>query len=153
MIARLRAARHRDNGAAAVEFAILVPLLLLIVFGIMAVGLVLFSLISATHAAREAVRQIAVNDSGVTSCADLETYLATKSGFTPTNVVVVSEADGEPGDRITLTFDVPTNEGAVGALAGISSIFPGGSVVFPDSLSVEADARVEVAGDVSTGGC
>ena len=154
MIGRIRPTRgHRDDGASAVEFAILVPVLLIVVFGIIAAGLILWGQISATHAAREAVRQIAVNSDSVATCAALETYLETKSGFTPQDVAVENATDGEPGDRITLTFNVPTDESSVGALAGATAIIPGGAVIFPDELSVEADARVEEAGTISTGEC
>lgn len=153
MIARLRQATRRDDGASAVEFALLVPVLILIAFGIIAFGLILFSQISATHAAREAVRQIAVDDEAVATCADVLTYLSNKSGFTPQDLQVGTTGDAGPGERVTLTFEVPTSESAAGAFAGVTSLFPGGQILLPTSLTIEADARIEVTGAVAQGGC
>lgn len=153
MISRLRPRRRDDEGASAVEFALVVPLLLMIAFGIIAFGLVLFSQISATHAAREAVRQLAVNNPDLDSCTELSTYLSSKSGFAPTDITVTSDGDGSAGDQLTLSFQVPTSEGAVGAFAGITSIIPGGQVLLPDSLSIQADGRIEESGPVSQAGC
>ncbi len=152
-MARFRPKRRSDDGASAVEFALIVPVLLIIVFGIIAFGLVLFSQISATHAAREAVRQISVNNPDVDSCGELTEYITAKSGFAPSSVVATSDGDGSPGDQISLTVEVPTSEGAVGALAGVTSIIPGGQVILPESLTINADARIEETGPIAQLGC
>jgi hypothetical protein len=47
---------ERDHGAAAVEFALVVPILLLLVGGILDFGFAFNAQISLTHAAREGVR-------------------------------------------------------------------------------------------------
>lgn len=47
---------HAEDGAAAVEFALVLPVLILLVFGIMEFGLVFNRWLSVTHAAREGVR-------------------------------------------------------------------------------------------------
>lgn len=49
-----------DRGAAAVEFAVLLPLLVLIIGGIIDFGLMLNAEISLTHSAREGVRVEAI---------------------------------------------------------------------------------------------
>jgi Flp pilus assembly protein TadG len=152
MIARLRPWRRRDDGASAVEFAILVPVLLIITFGILAVGLLLFGQISATHAAREAARRLAVNDSTLTNCTALKTYLTGKSGFTPSSFTV-APASAKVGDQVTVKVTFKTDGTTVGALASISSIFPGGAVVFPKTITVSADSRVEEVGPITTTGC
>lgn len=46
----------RDDGAAAVEFALVLPLLLLLVFGIVDFGLAYQAKVELAHAAREGVR-------------------------------------------------------------------------------------------------
>jgi Flp pilus assembly protein TadG len=53
----IRAARRRDeSGAAAVEFALVVPFLLLIVFGIIVYGMVFAQSLSLSNSARQAAR-------------------------------------------------------------------------------------------------
>ncbi|NUT37963.1 MAG: pilus assembly protein [Hamadaea sp.] len=51
---------HRDGGAAAVEFALVLPLLLLIVFGIIDFGRLLNAQIKTTEAAREGARAASI---------------------------------------------------------------------------------------------
>jgi Flp pilus assembly protein TadG len=56
-------ARIRDQrGAAAIEFALVLPILLLLLFGIIEFGFVINSWISVTHAAREGVRVYALTN-------------------------------------------------------------------------------------------
>lgn len=63
MIARLR--RHAgDDGASAVEFALVVPLLLLIVFGIINFGVLFSQQLSLNNAVREGARRAVVGDPG-----------------------------------------------------------------------------------------
>ena len=53
--------RRGDRGAVAVEFALLVPLLVVILFAIIAVGIALFRVVNYTSAAREGARYAAVH--------------------------------------------------------------------------------------------
>jgi Flp pilus assembly protein TadG len=48
--------RFKQRGAAAVEFALLLPLLLLVVDGVLEFSMVMYDKVILTHAAREAVR-------------------------------------------------------------------------------------------------
>jgi Flp pilus assembly protein TadG len=48
--------RTKQRGASAIEFAIVLPLLLLVVDGVMEFGMLAFDKVMITHAAREAVR-------------------------------------------------------------------------------------------------
>jgi len=59
--------RARDRGAAAVEFALVVPLLLLLVMGILDYGRFFFDSVSLRQGAREAARQAVVQVYGA-SC-------------------------------------------------------------------------------------
>lgn len=152
MIARFRPKRRSDDGASAVEFALLVPVLLIITFGIVAVGLLLFSQISATHAARETARRLSVNDTALINCAAVSTYLASKSGVRPSSFTV-SPKNAKVGDELTVTVTMKTDGTSVGALASATSLFPGGSVLFPKSITVSADSRVEEVGPVTASGC
>jgi Flp pilus assembly protein TadG len=70
-----RSGREREEAASAVEFAILLPLLVVILGGIIDFGLMLNGQISLTHAAREGVRVEAVG-TGDPVAAATDAYLA-----------------------------------------------------------------------------
>ena len=52
---------QESSGSSAVEFALLLPVLVTIVFGIIEFGLIIFTLTTAESAARDATRQLATN--------------------------------------------------------------------------------------------
>jgi hypothetical protein len=56
MIARLRPASRRDEGAAAVEMALVLPILIMLLFGIISFGIVFAQKLALSNAAREAAR-------------------------------------------------------------------------------------------------
>jgi Flp pilus assembly pilin Flp len=58
---RTKKRRADERGAAAVEFALVLPILLLLVFGIVEFGLAFNRWITVTHAAREGVRVYALS--------------------------------------------------------------------------------------------
>src|SRR5215470_9165028 len=66
----LRAAkrRHEERGASAVEFALVVPFLLLIVFGIIVYGMVFAQSLSLSNSARQAARSGVISG---TTCAQI----------------------------------------------------------------------------------
>ena len=57
------------NGVAAVEFALLLPVLLIIVFGIINYGTLLYNQAVITNAAREGARWGAINTTSAISCS------------------------------------------------------------------------------------
>ena len=84
---RRRTARNapRDRGAAAVEFALLLPLLLLLVFGIIDFGRALNAQITLTQAAREGARLDALGQPNVVSRTQ-----AAATGLSPVSVAVTA---------------------------------------------------------------
>ena len=68
--------RGGDRGAAAVEFALVLPFLLLLVFGLVDFGRAYNAKVTLTHAAREGARMLAVD----ATVADLESALAGTGG-------------------------------------------------------------------------
>ena len=56
--------KRREKGAAAVELAILLPVLVTLLVGTLELGRAYNASITVTHAAREAVRRVAIKDSG-----------------------------------------------------------------------------------------
>ncbi len=101
IIKRLRC----QKGVAAVEFAIILPVLMIIVFGIIEFGLLLYDKQVITNASREGAR-IGISDVAV-SDADIEAvvgnYIASNLitfGTTPTPPVTTIE----PADRTDMDF-------------------------------------------------
>ena len=74
MLARPR--RHgQDRGASAVEFALVTPVLVILVFGIIAFGIVLAQQLSISNAARQAARAGVVDVSSQNSCGAIQTAI------------------------------------------------------------------------------
>lgn len=71
-----------DRGAAAVEFALVLPLLLLVVFGIFDAGRMLNMQIALTQAAREGVRVAALGGSAGDAVARAEAAMFPVTGAT-----------------------------------------------------------------------
>jgi Flp pilus assembly protein TadG len=65
---RARSRERRDRGAAAVEFALVVPLLIMLVFGIISFGIVFAQKLALGNGAREAARFGVVDER---SCAEI----------------------------------------------------------------------------------
>ena len=112
----------RDRGAAAVEFALLLPVLLLIVFGIIDFGRALNAQITLTQAAREGARLAALNQPDVVSRTQ-----AAATGLSPVGVSVTPCLAGAgQGVNATVvtsyTFSFITPIGAITSLFGSSGI-------------------------------
>jgi len=58
----LRSRGWRERGAAAVEFALVLPVLLIILLGIIDFGIYFYNDLQLTHAARDAARELSVNN-------------------------------------------------------------------------------------------
>lgn len=76
--------RHREGGASAVEFALIVPVLFLLLFGIIDYGLLFFDSIGLRQGAREGARQAVVQkySSGCTSGAAKDKIVCTVKAAT-----------------------------------------------------------------------
>ena len=152
--------RRADDGAAAVEFALVVPLLLLLVFGIISYGFMLSFRQTLSQAATEGARAAAVTL--ISSSKQTAGYQAVDEALDPVgvdcskgvltrnnnsagtcvvsaptdcaNVVVVSGTPTPQCVTVTLIYDYKNNS--------LVPSFPGVGVVVPDSLRYVATARV-----------
>lgn len=91
--ARWRKRRESGSrGAVLVEFALVAPLLFLLIFGIIEFGWAFFQLLDVRHGARETARLVAVN------------YKATNSSGDPQTVEIITEgcARMDSGDDVTI---------------------------------------------------
>jgi Flp pilus assembly protein TadG len=114
---RQREPSKRDRGAAAVEFALLLPLLLLIVFGIVDFGRALNAQITLTQAAREGARLAALGQPNVVGRTQ-----SAATGLSPVAVTVTACAPGGSGANATVqvsySFSFVTPVGAIAGLFG-----------------------------------
>ncbi|WP_155369199.1 TadE/TadG family type IV pilus assembly protein [Catellatospora vulcania] len=114
---------RRDRGAAAVEMALMLPLLLLLVFGIIDFGRMLNTQIRITEAAREGARAVTITNSGSAA----STRVAAVLGSTPRTVTITnpcgnaaSTADARVRVDHTFAFITP--------ISGLASLFGGTSL-------------------------
>ncbi|HUZ54815.1 MAG TPA: TadE family protein [Streptosporangiaceae bacterium] len=113
----------RDRGAAAVEFALLLPLLLLLLFGIIDFGRALNAQVTLTQAAREGARLTALNQPNVTSRTQ-----AAATGLSGVGVAVLSACPVGSGPtanadvKVTYTFTFVTPIGAIAKMFGGSGL-------------------------------
>jgi Flp pilus assembly pilin Flp len=103
--------KRDQDGAAAVEFALLLPLLVLLLFGFIQFGLAFNTRIQATNAAREAARQAVVgvdnwNDVGGFPFWQLVRDRAGVSSISNCTVTTDPEIP-EIGGTLTVKFDFP----------------------------------------------
>jgi Flp pilus assembly protein TadG len=119
MAYRLARNARQDRGAAAVEFALLLPLLLLIVFGIIDFGRALNAQITLTQAAREGARMAALGESNVVSGTQ-----AAATGLSPVTVTVTSCPAGA-GPGVNAVVKVSYSFSFVTPINGIAKLFGG----------------------------
>jgi Flp pilus assembly protein TadG len=122
--------KTRDRGSAAVEFALVLPLLLLIVFGIIDFGRALNAQITLTQAAREGVRLAALGDTGAAIQARAAAAAPGLSGVTVTVAASCAPGAGPTADaqvNVSYTFSFITPIGAIAGLLGGSG--PGAPIV------------------------
>ena len=99
------AARRRDRGAAAVEFALVVPLLVLLVVGIAELGRAYHVQSTLSGAAREGVRIMALQSSPSATRATVKAY-AVGLGLTD-GQIAVSPTSCTTGGTATVTITYP----------------------------------------------
>lgn len=101
-------ARGRDRGAVAVEMALVTPILVMLVFGIIQFGIVFAQKLALSNAAREAARAgtVAVNDSARLTCQDIANQVKSTVGTVGLNTsnvtVTIKKADGSGGTAIVV---------------------------------------------------
>jgi Flp pilus assembly protein TadG len=133
----MRRRRHQtgERGAVAVEFALLLPLLLMIVFGFIDFGRAFHTQITLTQAAREGVRLAALRQPDVTARTQAAAQPLTGVGVIVTNCAAGSTADAVV--KTTYTFSFITPIGAVAGMFGSS---------FGSSLSMSGRAVMRCQG-------
>jgi Flp pilus assembly protein TadG len=99
-----------DRGAAAVELALLLPILLLVVFGIIDFGRALNEQITLTQSAREGVRLVALGQPNVDARTKAAAAPLTGVTVTVTGCTAGSTADAVVTTAHTFSFITPVGQ-------------------------------------------
>jgi Flp pilus assembly protein TadG len=120
--------RAPERGSAAVEFALLLPILLLLLLAFVQVGVIARDSLVLTQASRAGAREAAVQGSSV---AVQEAVRAAAVGLDPARIDVVATWSGARGAPVTVevTYDAPV------------ASFLGGWLL-PESVSLRASATM-----------
>jgi Flp pilus assembly protein TadG len=123
-----------ERGVSAVEFALLLPLLVIVLFGIIEFGLILYDKAVITNASREGARRGIVYDSTVTPSRPLGSNII--AGVTPYNSQLISFASGTPAMNVTIATNNVANAAcnATGDLLQVSVTYKYTFLVLSSSL-------------------
>jgi len=103
----MRIIRHRiiksEKGASAVEFALILPILIILVFGIVQFGIAYSNYIALTHAAREGARLAAVNMDEILGIEEFENRIKESAPSVSIESITLSGQDGNIGDSVAVT--------------------------------------------------
>ncbi len=126
--------RARDRGAAAVEFALCLPLLLLIVFGIIDFGRALNAQITLTQAAREGVRLAALgySNAAVQTRAD-----AAAPGLSGLSVTIAANCPPGAGPTANAEVNVSYSFSFITPVGAIAGMFGGSGFGSPIMLTAQ----------------
>lgn len=146
-----RALKGDERGAAAVEFALLLPVISMLFFGIVTFGFLFNIYISVTHAAREGARWAALGASSsevsAKAAAAAPTLDWASATVSLTGVPSSGAAIGDQGNPVTVTVSYPLPAYVVslgGSLSAISQVISGSPPPsFPTALGAHATQRVE----------
>lgn len=141
----LPSADRRDRGAAAVEMALVLPILLLVLFAMVDFGRAYNMKIELSQAAREGARVIALGGTGSEAQARAVLALGGSTGVTSTSTSCLpagSQLNGSFTVNRTFTYLTPLGPIANTALGVTSSTLPGAG----DSRLLRATGVMRCAG-------
>ena len=107
---RMQTKFRSESGASAVEFALLLPVLMMVLFGIIEFGFALYQQAILTNASREGARLgIVQSIPAITTAqidAQIDNYLS-QTGINPANVSRTIVAGGPTGTPVRVTLTLP----------------------------------------------
>jgi Flp pilus assembly protein TadG len=127
----------RDRGAAAVEFALLLPVLLLLIFGIIDFGRALNAQITLTQAAREGARLEALGELNVVT----RTQTAA-TGLSPVTVTIVDTCPAGAGAGVDAVVQTSYNFSFITPVGAVASLF-GGTISSSLTLTAQSEMPCE----------
>ena len=111
----MRAKLRREDGAAAVEFALIVGLLAILVFGLFEYGLAFWQVQNLRSSAREGARVAAVggDDTAVRTAMTASSAGSLSGGWTFSRDRTCDQTPDTVGDPVTITINNPSLAGSV----------------------------------------
>ncbi len=132
---------EREGGQSLVEFTLVLPIFLLVLFAIVDFGMAFHAWIAVTNSAREGARLGAVRG----SATEIEQRVWDTAGTLEQGklTVDVTNAEGDPGDSVIV--DVSYAYTLMTPLAGLLNLVSAGTIGVDDSLTLSstADMRLE----------
>lgn len=104
MIPRLRKEEH---GQALVEMALVLPLFLLLLFGVMEMGRVGYSYITVSNAAREGGRIATVGGTDLQIKSSIENAASSLDSTSLTIIITPHEGDRQSGQQVIISVNYP----------------------------------------------
>ena len=140
---RRRRRQHRDAGAVAVEFALILPIFLVLVLGIAEMGRAFNIQVSLTEAAREAARYAAIHNAETSysnaNAQDAGVAAAPSVALTPSNIGITftsgTTCSSTANAVATVTYSTPW-------MTGFPSLIPG----MPSTLSIQGKGVMRCGG-------
>ena len=132
--------RRDEGGASLVEFALVLPLILMLVLGLVSAGIAYNEKITLTHAAREAARFAATLP--ISNAASLEAWLAAVEARAVADAAG-SLDPGTPGLSICIAYVYPDGSGANDSTKHRLNGVPGGGDCFTDGRP-GSERRVQI---------
>jgi len=131
--------KRGERGQAVAEFALIVPIFLLLVFAIVDFGMGFHAWITVTNSAREGARLGAVG--GTQTEVEDKVYDTSASLDADSLGVVVTNAGGDPGEAVTV--DVSYDYELITPLSSILGVVSGGSIGPTLGFTSTAEMRLE----------
>ena len=131
--------RKREDGQTMVEFALVLPIFLLVLFAIVDFGMAFHAWITVTNSAREGARLGSVR---ATSAEIEQRVRDTATSLDQANLTVgVTNAEGQPGESVVV--DVSYDYSLMTPLADLLNMVSGGTIPATLGLDSTADMRLE----------
>jgi hypothetical protein len=131
--------RKREDGQSLVEFALVIPIFLLVLFSIVDFGMAFHAWITVTNSAREGAR---IGSVRATSGEIEQRVRDTATSLEQANLSVgVTNAEGQPGESVVV--DVSYDYSLMTPLADLLNMVSGGVIPATLNLGSTADMRLE----------
>ncbi len=142
-MATRKSRRRGERGQSLVEFALIIPFFLIVVFAVADFGLGLRAWITVTDSAREGARLAAVTCATDTaSTSDVQTRAVdTSAGLLTSADVAVTNCPGASTESVIVTVNYDYD--MITPLGGLMNFISGGTIPSTISMTSAADMRLE----------